>query len=123
MTADKTLVLTRLWILFRTEKQHVLQKVGQALVFTRVMATTDTDVQCCGSFFGGGVGDQENLELVIQNQMPIGSRIVGTGFDITGLEYRATRQNQGCQPHCQPLQLAESKRCSQSRISRFVSIE
>mmetsp|Transcript_9941 Transcript_9941/g.21498 ORF Transcript_9941/g.21498 Transcript_9941/m.21498 type:complete len:385 (-) Transcript_9941:284-1438(-) len=82
------LVLLLLRILLRSQEQHVLVKVSQAGAIGRIVEVAGANVHRGGFDVGGGIGGEEDFELIGELDDAVGS-FFGEGFDelIVGGEY------------------------------------
>ena len=76
--ADKALVFSGFRIFFRAQKQHMLQKVGQAGKVFRVLAAAGGDVHGGGGFVCFRVRNQNDVQSVVQRQGSVAAQVVLT---------------------------------------------
>ena len=74
-------VLVRLGIFFRAEKEHVLEKVRHALAVRGIVDLADGDRQGGARFIELGIGDEQDLEPVIEHE-PAEGCLIGGRLDV-----------------------------------------
>ncbi len=64
-------VFAGFWEFFRAEEEHVFQEVGEALAVVRVGHGADIDAYGGGGNVEPGVGEEDDLELVVQGEAAV----------------------------------------------------
>ena len=71
------LVLCRIGVFLRAQKQHMLQKMSQTTPPGRVIPTTNHDIQRASRLPRIGIGNQQHLQFIFQHKEPVLVFVIG----------------------------------------------
>ncbi len=84
MGADEFLVLARLRIFHRAEKEHVLEKMGETFATLGVSATADVHVEGSRRLICLRIRDQKHAQRVVENEVLVRVPVVRALLDGDG---------------------------------------